>query len=95
MFFVYVLLSLKDHNLYTGFTTDIKQRLAKHNSGGVPSTKNRQPLQLIFFEGYVNKDDALRREQYLKSTAGKRALKLMLKTTFMENIVASKSGGVA
>jgi putative endonuclease len=85
MFFVYILRSERDKQLYTGFTTSIEQRLHEHNAGKVPSTKNRVPLQMIFFEAYCNKDDALRREKYFKTTAGKRGLKLMLRTTLEEN----------
>ena len=81
MYFVYVLKSAKDQQLYTGFTVDVKRRIQKHNSGSVPSTKHRRPLELIFFEGYKSKGDALRREKYFKTTAGKRALKIMLKNS--------------
>jgi putative endonuclease len=81
MYHVYVLYSLKDKKLYLGFTEDINSRPQKHNAGGVPSTKLRRPLKLIYFESYINKEDALRREKYFKTTAGKRALKLMLRKT--------------
>lgn len=81
MYFVYVLKSAKDQQLYIGFTVDVKRRIQKHNSGSVPSTKHRRPLELIFFEGYKIKGDALRREKYFKTTAGKRALKIMLKNS--------------
>ncbi len=84
MYFVYILYSEKDNQLYAGYTTNIKQRFLKHNSGGVPSTSYRRPLKLIFFECYANKDDAIRREMYFKTTAGKKALKLMLRTTLQE-----------
>ena len=83
MYFVYVLINL-DGRLYVGFTENLKQRVAAHNAGDVSSTKSQRPWKLIFFEGYTNKDDALRREQYFKTTAGKRALKLMLRTTLKE-----------
>jgi predicted GIY-YIG superfamily endonuclease len=49
--------------------------------GGVPSTRLRRPLKLIYFESYISKSDALRREEYFKTTPGKRALKLMLRKT--------------
>ena len=90
MFYVYVLLSLKDHNFYIGYTTNVSQRFAEHKSGEVPSTKNRQPLQLIFFEGYTNTADALRGERYFKSTSGKRALRLMLQATLKERLIPTK-----
>ncbi len=79
MFYVYVLLSSKDKNLYTGYTGNLKERLVKHNDGKVSSTRNRRPLMLVYFEGCLNQQDATRREKYLKSGNGKIYLKNRLK----------------
>ncbi|ALM10009.1 MAG TPA: endonuclease [Candidatus Peribacter riflensis] len=81
MFIVYVLRSISTGSLYVGFTEDLGRRLATHNRGEVISTKAYRPWKLIFHECYTNKADALRRERYLKTTAGKRGLKLMLRET--------------
>ncbi|OIO54691.1 excinuclease ABC subunit C [Candidatus Peregrinibacteria bacterium CG1_02_54_53] len=81
MYFVYVLQSAADKKLYVGYALNLEQRIQAHNQGNVASTKNRKPLKLIFYESYTNKGDVLRREKYLKTTAGKRALKFMLKNT--------------
>ena len=70
-YYVYVLLSKKDNRFYTGYTADLKERLKLHNEGKVFSTKNRLPLQLIYFEACLNQQDATRREKYLKSGSGK------------------------
>lgn len=74
-FFVYILQSEKDGNFYTGFTTNLKNRIASHNKGLVTSTKNRRPLKLVYFEGSLNQEDATRREKYLKTSWGKRYIK--------------------
>ncbi len=79
---VYVLFSEKDHLLYIGFTSDLAKRIERHNSGGSKSTAPRRPFILIFCEYYLFKEDALKREDYFKTTMGKRSLKLMLRTTF-------------
>lgn len=84
MYVIYVLQSLLNKQLYVGFTEDLEERLAAHNRGEVISTKSHRPWHLIFHECYTNKEDALRREQYFKTTAGKRALKLMLRSTMKE-----------
>lgn len=76
---VYVLFSLKDHKFYTGYTTNIKRRLADHNDGKTKSTAPRRPLKLIFCEYYLAKEDAMRREKYFKITAGKKTIRLMLR----------------
>ena len=46
-----------------------------HNSGKVPSTKLRVPLELIYWEGCLNEHDAAMREKYLKTAWGKRYIK--------------------
>jgi len=74
-YYVYVLLSAKDGHFYTGYTSNLKQRLVSHIAGKVASTKNRGPLNLIYFEGCIHQQDATRREKYLKSGNGKIYLK--------------------
>ena len=78
-FYVYVLQSEKDKNFYTGYTHNINSRVAEHNGGKVESTKNRIPFKIIYWEGCLNKKDALLREKYLKTAWGKRYLKNRLK----------------
>ena len=78
-YYVYVLLSLKDYKFYTGFTKDLADRLKMHNNGQVVSTSYRRPFDLVYFEGCRNKDDALHREKYLKTTYGKKYLRNRLK----------------
>ena len=51
----------------------------KHNNGSVPSTKKRRPLELIYWEGCLNQEDATTREKYLKTAWGKRYIKNRLK----------------
>ena len=81
MYIVYVLQSLGNKQLYVGFTENLDERFLAHNKGEVSSTKAYRPWECVFHETYINKADALRREQYFKTTAGKRALKLMLYET--------------
>lgn len=79
MWYVYLLLSLRDGNWYTGCTKDLRKRFVEHGIGKVDSTKNRRPLKLIYYEACLNKEDAYNREKYLKSGMGKRYLKNRLK----------------
>lgn len=83
--FIYVIKSIKDGNWYTGYTNDLKQRIEKHNSGEVFSTKIRKPFNLIYSEACLNKHDAQAREKYLKSGMGKRYIKNRLKN-FLQNV---------
>ena len=75
MFYIYVLKSELDKKLYTGFTGNLKVRLQEHKNGNVDSTKNRRPLELIYYEAYKNKNNAVLREKFLKTTKGKLQLK--------------------
>lgn len=88
MYFVYVLRSKKDYLFYTGFTDDIKARLKKHNDGFVIATRSRRPLELVYFEGGLNKTDALHREIYLKTAWGKKYIKNRLKK-YLDNYMAT------
>ena len=85
MFFVYVLRSVKNRQLYVGFTESLEKRLRSHNAGDVISTKAFRPWTMIFHECYTHKMDALRREGYLKTTQGKRALKHMLREALSQD----------
>lgn len=84
-YFVYILLSEKDGKFYTGYTKDLEQRLQSHKQGKVYSTKNRRPLNLIYFEACIHQQDATRREKYLKSGNGKIYIRSRLRNYLGEN----------
>jgi putative endonuclease len=81
-YYVYVIESVDKDFIYTGITNNLQRRLKEHNNGEENSTKAYAPFELIFFEGYRNKSDAKRREEYLKTTRGKRVLRRMLRDYF-------------
>ncbi|PIR98013.1 MAG: hypothetical protein COT89_02065 [Candidatus Colwellbacteria bacterium CG10_big_fil_rev_8_21_14_0_10_42_22] len=78
MFFVHVLKSDKDNRTYVGYTNNLQNRLEKHNSGQVKSTKHRRPLILIFYEEFNTSAEARKRELYWKNGGGRRKLRGML-----------------
>jgi putative endonuclease len=80
MYYVYVLKSKKDKKNYVGYTKNLKLRFELHNKGEVISTKNRRPLELIYYESCLNQQDATYREKYLKTYFGKMFLKNRLKS---------------
>ena len=67
MYYTYVLRSLKDGKMYTGYTKDLKLRFEQHEKGQVESTRRRKPLEIIYYEACKSQDDALRREKYFKT----------------------------
>lgn len=82
VYYVYVLMSEKDGNLYIGYTPNLKDRIHKHESGYVTATKERRPLQLIYYESYLSRVDAKKREIYLKGGSGHNQLKTQLEASF-------------
>lgn len=78
MYFVY-LLKLNNKKIYTGSTSNLKQRLKDHNLGKVRSTKYKLPVKLLHLEIYRLKSDAQRRERFLKTTEGKRLLRQQIR----------------
>ncbi len=92
MFYVYILKSKKDNQLYIGYTQNIERRFQEHNSGNNESTRNRRPLILLYYEYHLNKQDALRRESYFKTTKGKSTLKQMIRFSLVEQNFAEDAG---
>jgi putative endonuclease len=80
MYYTYVLQSFKDNQFYAGFTENLKLRFEHHSKGRVESTRQRRPLELIYYEACLNIEDAIRRERYFKTHHGKMFLKRRLKS---------------
>ena len=76
--YVYKLRSMKDDNLYIGYTKNLKRRLEEHERRKSFATAPRRPWKLIYFEGCIDHRDAKRREHYLKTTQGHRFIGLRL-----------------
>ena len=57
----------RDGSYYTGYTTDVKKRIAVHNIGkGAKYTRARLPVKLIFAEGFDSKEEAMSAEALFK-----------------------------
>ena len=85
MHYTYVRRSQQVSRFYTGCRNDLKKRVLDHNSGRVRSTAHRLPLVLIYYEACLNREDAFRRERFLKTGKGKRFLKNRL-TAYLDGI---------
>ncbi|MCC5788126.1 MAG: GIY-YIG nuclease family protein [Opitutales bacterium] len=70
--YVYILRSEKDPAAhYTGCTTDLNERLRKHNEGGVPHTATLRPWFIETAIRFCDSDKARAFEKYLKSGSGR------------------------
>ena len=68
MFYTYVLKSEKSSFLYIGYTSNLKQRVADHNSVTQSRrfTNRNRPWILVYYEAYLHEQDARDREAALK-----------------------------
>jgi putative endonuclease len=80
VYYVYVLQSQVTGRFYTGSTADVADRLRHHNSGATPSTRHGIPWIVVRSEVLATKQEAGRRERFLKTGCGRRELKKLLDT---------------
>ncbi len=68
-----------DQTLYTGWTNHLEKRIEAHNAGkGAKYTKARRPVELVYFETFERKSDALKREYQIKQLKKSEKEKLIL-----------------
>ena len=75
MYYVYALISLKNKDVYIGFTRDLRRRYKDHLAGLVSATKPNTPWKLVYYESFLDKKDATKREKQLKNHKAKIDLK--------------------
>ncbi len=69
MYYLY-LLKLANNTFYSGFSSELKQRIVEHQNGGVNATKQFRPIELVYYAAFKTKEKALDFEKYLKSSSG-------------------------
>ena len=84
MYYVYV---LKNDNgkLYVGYSADLRRRIAEHQRGTVPSTKSGK-WELVYYEAYLAKEDAQRRERRLKDARAQYHLRERIQQSMVRGI---------
>lgn len=72
------LLECSDRSLYTGWTNDLKKRLAAHNAGTASRyTRARRPVALVYYEEFLTKEEAMKREYAIKQLSAGQKRKLL------------------
>lgn len=67
-----------DETFYTGWTNDLEKRMKAHNVGkGAKYTKTRRPIELVYFEEFDTKQEAMRREWQIKQMTRSEKEKLV------------------
>ena len=86
--FTYIL-RCSDDSLSTGYTTNLAKRLQTHNAGkGAKYTKARLPVEMVYHEEYVTKEEAMRREAAIKKLTRKQKIELIKNQTNTKGIKA-------
>ncbi len=76
-FTVYILFSENHQKHYTGFTTNLGQRLLSHNELGNDWTSKYRPWKLIYTKQFEHKSEALEFEKWLKTGIGRDFIKTL------------------
>lgn len=84
IYYIYILRSIKDKNLYVGHTNNLRKRFIEHSAGKVKSTMKRIPLKLVYCEPYKDRKSAKNREWFFKKTPSGGILKKKLAKSFTE-----------
>nr|WP_314465990.1 GIY-YIG nuclease family protein [uncultured Clostridium sp.] len=72
------LVKCADNTLYCGWTNHLEKRIEAHNQGkGAKYTKTRRPVELVYYESYPTKEEAMRREVQIKKLSRKDKLFLI------------------
>ena len=79
--YVYIL-KCSDASFYTGWTNNLEKRLAAHNSGkGAKYTRTRLPVELVYYEAFESKSEAMSREWHIKRLKRQEKCELIQKQT--------------
>ena len=78
MYYTYIL-KCRDKTLYTGITTDLKRRLAEHNTSkiGAKYTSSRRPVKLVYSKKFKNRSSASREEARIKKLTKAEKMELI------------------
>jgi putative endonuclease len=87
--FVYILLSSRYRKTYTGHTDSVEKRLREHNTGRSEFTSRFSPWDVIHTEEYVTRQEAIKREKYYKTGAGRIAIAKLIESRGLRGSLAS------
>ncbi len=78
MFYTYIIQSAVTKKFYIGSTSDLNERMTRHNGNRESATKHKGPWQIIHQEKFLTRAEAVRREKQIKSYKGGRAFKKLI-----------------
>jgi putative endonuclease len=76
--FAYIIQSLTDGSYYVGHTHDLDLRILHHNDGWTISTKAARPWKLVYFEQFLSKGEAMKRERHIKKMKSREYIQRLI-----------------
>ncbi|MFT4533234.1 MAG: putative endonuclease [Saprospiraceae bacterium] len=83
MFYTYILYSVIFDKYYIGQSSDLEKRFIRHQNGYVKSTKPFRPWELVYFESFYSRKEAVNRESVLKSWKSKVRIKDLISKNYL------------
>jgi putative endonuclease len=80
-YFVYILQSERDGSYYIGHTSDLEDRLRRHNEGRSVYTRAKVPWRLIYHKIVDSKSEAVNREKEIKAKKGREYIEHLVRTS--------------
>jgi putative endonuclease len=78
-YYVYILESDFDGSYYVGSTSNLKERLERHNQGRSKYTKQKRPWKILYHEKHPNRSSAMKREYEIKRQKRKAYISELIK----------------
>jgi len=77
-FYVYIIQSELDRSYYIGSTQDLDERLRRHNQGRSTYTKAKRPWKLVYYEEFIDRSSAMKREREIKRQRSKKFIEALV-----------------
>ena len=73
-FYVYILKSLKDDSFYIGHSSNLENRIDRHNAGRERYTKKKLPWKLMWSVQKESRSEAMKLEKHLKNLKSRKRI---------------------
>ncbi len=77
-FFVYILFSPHKDKFYIGFTSDLENRIIRHNQKSKGFTGTTNDWSIVYTETYSSKEEAVNRELQIKSWKSRKKIQELI-----------------
>ena len=75
---VYILHSLAKDKFYIGYTSNLTERIVRHNQKSKGFTGSTNDWRLVYHEDFISQSEAIKRERQIKSWKSKIKIKELI-----------------